>query len=281
MSAAALSQEAIAEIRRRAGVLAPRLGMVLGSGLGPVAEAVSDAVVIPYSELPGFPRPGVEGHDGQLVLGRLGGLPVAVLQGRAHYYESGRADAMRVPIAALAGLGCDMVLLTNAAGSLRRSVGPGSLMLIVDHINLSAVNPLFGVTDNSRFVDMSAAYDPALRQAMLETAAELDIALATGTYMWFAGPSFETPAEIRAAGLLGADAVGMSTVPEAILARHAGLRVAAISNITNLAAGMDETILSHEPAIAMAAEGAEAACRLITAFCEKMVEEPAPAPGRD
>ena len=281
MSAAAQSHGAIAEIRRHAGALVPRLGMVLGSGLGPVAEAVSDAVVIPYSELPGFPRPGVEGHDGQLVLGRLGGLPVAVLQGRAHYYESGRADAMRVPIAALAGLGCEILLLTNAAGSLRRSVGPGSLMLIVDHINLSAVNPLFGVTGNSRFVDMSAAYDPALRQTMLETAAELGIALATGTYMWFSGPSFETPAEIRAAGLLGADAVGMSTVPEAILARHAGLRVAAISNITNLAAGMDETVLSHESTIAMAAEGAAAACRLITAFCEKMVEEPAPAPGQD
>jgi purine nucleotide phosphorylase len=273
--------EAIEEIRRRAGGLTPRLGMVLGSGLGPVAEAVTEAVAIPYGEITDFPRPSVEGHDGRLVLGRLGGLPVAVLQGRAHYYESGRADAMKVPIAALAGLGCDMLLLTNAAGSLRRSVGPGSLMLIADHINLSAVNPLFGVTDNSRFVDMSAVYDPELRQAFLDTATSLEMTLATGTYMWFSGPSFETPAEIRAAGLLGADAVGMSTVPEAILARHAGLRVAAISNITNLAAGMDEAVLSHESTMAMAVEGAAAARRLILAFCERMAHESVLAPGRD
>jgi purine-nucleoside phosphorylase len=187
---------------------------------------------------------------------------------------------MRTPIATLAGLGCDMLLLTNAAGSLRRSVGPGSLMLIADHINFGP-NPLIGVTDGSQFIDMGAVYDPELRQALLDTAADLDMVLPTGTYMWFSGPSFETPAEIRAAGLLGADAVGMSTVPEAILARHAGLRVAAISNITNLAAGMDEAVLSHESTMAMAAEGAEAAGRLILAFCERMVHEFAPAPGRD
>jgi len=262
--------DTIAEIRRRAGPVAPRLGLVLGSGLGPVAEAVSEAAAIPYDEIPGFPRPSVQGHHGRLVLGRLGGLPVAVLQGRAHYYESGRADVMKTAIATLAGLGCEMLLLTNAAGSLRRSVGPGSLMLIADHINFGAPNPLIGVTDGSQFMDMSAVYDPALRQTFLEAAAGLDISLPTGTYMWFSGPSFETPAEIRAAGLLGADAVGMSTVPEAILARHAGLRVAAISMITNLAAGMDEEVLSHEMTMAMAAQGAEALRRLVTAFCERL-----------
>jgi purine-nucleoside phosphorylase len=265
--------EAIAEIQRRAGAPAPRLGLVLGSGLGPVAEAVSEAVAIPYGEIPGFPQPSIEGHDGRLVLGRLGGLPVAVLQGRAHYYERGRADAMRTPLAALAGLGCQMLLLTNAAGSLRRSVGPGSLMLIADHINFGGANPLIGVTDGSQFVDMSAAYDPALRRIMLDAAAGLDMILPTGTYMWFSGPSFETPAEIRAAGLLGADAVGMSTVPEAILARHAGLRVAAISIITNLAAGMDDAGLSHETTMAQAAEGAAALRRLVVAFCERMARE--------
>ena len=280
MSAVASSHGAIAEIQRRAGALAPRLGLVLGSGLGPVTEAVIDAVAIPYGEIPGFPQPSVEGHDGRLVLGSLGGLPVAVLQGRAHYYESGRADAMATPLAVLAGLGCDMLLLTNAAGSLRRSVGPGSLMLIVDHINFGA-NPLIGVTDGSQFVDMSATYDPALRQALQDTAAGLGMTLPTGTYMWFSGPSFETPAEIRAAGVLGADAVGMSTVPEAILARHAGLRVAAISIITNLAAGMTEETLSHESTMAMAAQGAETLRRLILAFCEKMAQESALAPGRD
>ena len=273
MSATAPSHGAIAEILRRAGTAVPRLGLVLGSGLGPVAEAVSEAIVIPYGEIPGFPRPSIEGHDGRLVLGRLGSLPVAVLQGRAHYYESGRADVMSIPLAALAGLGCEMLLLTNAAGSLRRSVGPGSLMLISDHINFAGANPLIGVTDGSQFIDMSAVYDPALRQAFLEAAASLDMTLATGTYMWFSGPSFETPAEIHAADLLGADAVGMSTVPEAILARHAGLRVAAVSVITNLAAGMDEAALSHETTMALAAQGAETLRRLVTAFCERMTRE--------
>jgi purine-nucleoside phosphorylase len=265
--------ETIAEIRRRAGPVAPRLGVVLGSGLGPVAEAVSEAVAVPYGEIPGFPRPGVEGHDGRLVLGRLGGLPVAVLQGRAHYYESGRADAMKTPISALAGLGCETLLLTNAAGSLRRPVGPGSLMLIADHINFGGANPLFGVTDGSQFLDMSAAYDPALRRTMLDAAAGLGMTLPTGTYMWFSGPSFETPAEIRAADRLGADAVGMSTVPEAILARHAGLRVVAVSVITNLAAGMEEAELSHETTMALAARGAETLRRLVTAFCERIAHE--------
>lgn len=265
--------EAIAEIRRRAGPVAPRLGMVLGSGLGPVAEAVSEAVAIPYAEIPGVPRPGVEGHHGRLVLGRLGGLPVAVLQGRAHYYESGRADVMKTPISALAGLGCEMLLLTNAAGSLRRPVGPGSLMLIADHINFGGANPLFGITDGSQFLDMSAAYDPALRRTMQDAAAGLGLTLPAGTYMWFSGPSFETPAEIRAADRLGADAVGMSTVPEAILARHAGLRVVAISVITNLAAGMEAVELSHETTMALAAEGAETLRRLVTAFCERIAHE--------
>ncbi len=205
--------DAIAGIRRRAGAVAPRLGLVLGSGLGPVAEAVSDAVAIPYGEIPGFPQPSVQGHEGRLVLGHLGGLPVAVLQGRAHYYESGRADVMKTPIEVLAGLGCEMLVLTNAAGSLRRPVGPGSLMLISDHINFGGANPLFGVTDGSQFLDMSAAYDSALRRTMLDAAAGLGMTLATGVYMWFSGPSFETPAEIRAADRLGGDSVGMSTVP--------------------------------------------------------------------
>jgi purine-nucleoside phosphorylase len=278
MSAAASSHESIAEIQRRAGGLTPRLGMILGSGLGPVAEVVTDAVVIPYSEIPGFPRPSVEGHQGRLVLGHLGGLPVAVLQGRAHYYESGRADAMTTPLTTLAGLGCEMLLLTNAAGSLRREVGPGSPMLISDHLNFGP-NPLIGVTDGSQFIDMSATYDPELRQAMLEIAAELGVTLPTGTYMWFSGPSFETPAEIRAADTLGADAVGMSTVHEAILARHAGLRVVAISVITNLAAGMEDAVLSHETTMTFAAQGAETLRRLIVAFCERLAGESAVTQG--
>ncbi len=264
---------ALSEIRRRAGEVQPRLGVILGSGLGPLAETLAATVTIPYAEIPGFPRPRVEGHRGRLVLGDLNGLPVALLQGRSHAYEDGRADAMGVPIAVLAALGCEILLLTNAAGSLRPEVGPGSLMLITDHINLSAANPLTGITDGAQFIDMSAAYDPELRQAMLAAAESLEMTLPTGCYMWFPGPSFETPAEIRAARVLGADAVGMSTVPEVILARHAGLRVAAISVITNLAAGMGEAGLSHGVTTAESARAVPALTRLVAAFCEGLADD--------
>jgi xanthosine phosphorylase len=249
---------------------APRLGIILGSGLGAVADALEDAVMIPYTELPDFPAPSVHGHAGTLGLGTLSGLPVAVLQGRKHVYEGGDPGAMRGPVRALKQAGAEALFVTNAAGSLNAEVGPGSLMAISDHINMLGVNPLTGPNDDAigpRFPSLRDAYDPELR-ALLHTAADaLGIALADGVYLATAGPSFETPAEIRAFRTLGADAVGMSTIPEVILARHAGLRVAAVSAITNLAEGMGGEALSHEQTLRYANVAAGDLTRLIIEFC--------------
>jgi xanthosine phosphorylase len=265
--------EAAAVIAERAPGFAPRLGIVLGSGLGAVAEALEDAVTIPYGELPGFPQPGIAGHAGTLALGTLSGLPVAVMQGRRHVYEGGDPGAMRVPVRALKRAGADALLVTNAAGSLREDVGPGALMAIADHINMLGVNPLTGPNDEAagpRFPSLRDAYDPDLRRVLTVAAAAVGIALAQGVYLATAGPSFETPAEIRAFRTLGADAVGMSTVPEVILARHAGLRVVAISAITNLAEGMGGEPLSHEQTLHYANAAAGDLTRLIAAFCREL-----------
>jgi purine-nucleoside phosphorylase len=259
---------ALEAIQARAEGRRPKVALVLGSGLGALAETLADPVVIAYDQLPGFPRPTVKGHAGTLGLGRLGGTEVAVMQGRAHFYEAGRADGMRVPLRALAALGCETLVLTNAAGSLNREAGPGSLMLITDHINFSGLNPLIGDDDEVRFVDLTEAYDGALRARMLETAGRLGITLHQGVYMWFSGPSFETPAEIRAARVLGADAVGMSTVPEAILARQLGLRVVALSTLTNLAAGMEAAPLDHAQTLHFAKQAAGDLSNLLTTFLE-------------
>ncbi|MCG6114247.1 MAG: purine-nucleoside phosphorylase [Mesorhizobium sp.] len=224
----------------------PELALVLGSGLGSLAGEVEDAVRIPYGELPGFPQSGVTGHAGEVVAGRLSGTEVLVLSGRAHYYEHGNAAAMRPVLETLAGIGIGKLLLTNAAGSLRPEMAPGSVMMITDHINFSGTNPLFGEPTDRRFVGLTEAYDAELRAGLKRAAEATGTALHEGVYMWFSGPSFETPAEIRMARVLGADAVGMSTVPEVILARFLGLRVAACSVITNLAAGMTGQELSHD-----------------------------------
>jgi xanthosine phosphorylase len=251
----------------------PRLGIVLGSGLGAVAEALEDAVTIPYTELPDFPTPSVHGHAGTLALGTLAGLPVACLQGRKHVYEGGDPGAMRGPVRALKAAGAEALFVTNAAGSLRADVGAGALMAITDHINMLGVNPLTGPNDDTvgpRFPSLRDAYDPELRAVLHEVAAELGIPLADGVYLATAGPSFETPAEIRAFRTLGADAVGMSTVPEVILARHAGLRVAAVSAITNLAEGMGGEPLSHEQTLRYANQAAGDLTRLIIEFCARV-----------
>ena len=247
----------------------PRVGVVLGSGLGAVADAVEDPVVVGYEDLPGFPRPSVAGHAGRAVLGRIGGVPVAVLQGRAHLYEGGDPEALRVPVRALQAAGASILVLTNAAGSLRPAVGPGSLMAITDHINMTGVNLLMGPNDDSigpRFPPLRDAYDPALLSTLRESARDLGIALAEGVYLAVTGPSFETPAEIRAYRTMGADAVGMSTVQETILARHCGLRVAAVSVITNLAEGMSDEALSHEQTLRAAQDGAGDLARLLLEF---------------
>lgn len=252
-------------IRDRAGAAPVRVGLVLGSGLGHLADAVQ-GVAIDYADLPGFPHAGVMGHNPRLVIGDLEGARVAVFGGRAHYYESGRADAMRLPIEVLQALGAEALILTNAAGSLRADIPPGSLMLVSDHIDFSGRNPLIGVASNDRFVPMADAYDPALRAALRAAARAEDVALPEGVYAWFSGPSFETPAEIRAVGILGADAVGMSTVPEVILSRFLGLRVAAVSNMTNMAAGLSDEALSHEHTISIAPRGAAKLERVLRRF---------------
>jgi xanthosine phosphorylase len=260
-------------VGERAPGFRPRLGLILGSGLGAVADAVADARVLSYSDLPGFPQPGVAGHEGRLVLGTLAGLPVACLVGRRHVYEGGDPGAMRAPVRALRRAGAEALLVTNAAGSLRPDVGPGALMAIADHINLQGVNPLTGPNEDAagpRFPSLRDAYDPELRRRLAAVADRLGVPLAEGVYLATAGPSFETPAEIRAFRTLGADAVGMSTVPEVILARHCGLRVAAVSAITNLAEGMGGEPLSHEQTLRHATAAAGDLARLIEGFCAEL-----------
>jgi purine-nucleoside phosphorylase len=235
--------------------LQPTTALVLGSGLGSLADEVKDAIRIPYADLPGFPQGGVSGHAGELVAGKLSGKPILILAGRVHYYEHGDAAAMRPALEILAGLGVTTLVLTNAAGSLREDMPPGSVMLIEDHINFSGANPLIGEASDGRFVGMTGAYGADLRRALGKAAERVGIPLHRGVYMWLSGPSFETPAEIRMIRLLGADVVGMSTVPEVILARFLGLRVAACSVITNLAAGMTGAELSHQETKDMAPVG--------------------------
>jgi purine-nucleoside phosphorylase len=242
-------------IRTRAGDAPIRLGLILGSGLGHLAGAV-DGVAIPYADLPGFPHAGVSGHNPNLVLGTLEGVRVAVFGGRAHYYEKGDPGVMRLPLEVLKDLGADTVIATNAAGSLDLRMPTGSIMCLSDHINFSGLNPLIGEPTDARFVPMKDAYDPALRTRLRQAAATEQVEMAEGVYAWYSGPSFETPAEIRAIRMLGADAVGMSTVPEVILARFLGLRAAAISTITNMAAGLSDEAISHEHTKAMAPIGA-------------------------
>ena len=247
----------------------PKTALVLGSGLGDLVDEVEDAVRISYADLPGFPRSGVTGHAGQLVAGRLGGAELVVLAGRAHYYEHGNPAAMRPVLEALAGVGIEKLILTNAAGSLEPEMGPGSVMLITDHINFSGTNPLFGEPTDRRFVGLTEAYDAGICAAIERAAEATGTPLFRGVYMWFSGPSFETPAEIRMARIMGADAVGMSTVPEVILARFLGLKVAAASVITNLAAGMTGAELSHDETKEMAPLGG----RRLAAILKRVFED--------
>ena len=257
-------------ITARAPGFKPKVAVILGSGLGGFAEEVTQVATIPYGELPGFPQTTVGSHAGKLVLGHVGPTPVAVLQGRAHYYERGKADEMRGAIRAVADLGCETLLQTNAAGSLRLDMPPGSVMAISDHINFAGITPLFGIGpgENSRFVDMVDAYDPALLKKLLAAAHTANVRCHDGVYIFFSGPSFETPAEIRAARTLGADAVGMSTAPETILARHAGLRVVALSLMTNYAAGLVPGALGHEQTLAVASAASSDVRRLLRTFLE-------------
>jgi purine-nucleoside phosphorylase len=263
------SAELAALIRARAGDAAPQLGLILGSGLGHLAEEVQ-GVAIPYSDLPGFPHAGVSGHNPKLVIGQLEGVRVAVFGGRVHYYEHGNPAEMRLPLELLRELGCGQLLLTNAAGSLRADIGPGDLMLLNDHIAFAGANPLIGEPSDARFVPLTEAHDAEIRAGLSAAAKAEGVALPEGVYCWFSGPSFETPAEIRAAKILGADAVGMSTVPEVILARFLGLRVAAVSVVTNMGAGLSAENISHEHTKAMAPVGAAKLERVLRRYLRNL-----------
>jgi purine-nucleoside phosphorylase len=244
----------------------PKVAVILGSSLGAIADAVIDPVITPYTELSGFPVPKISGHAGKLVVGTLGGKDVCVLAGRAHPYESGNAAVMRPVLDQLKEAGIETLFLTNAAGSLKASMKPGSLMLITDHINYSGMNPLIGQHGDENFVPMTNAYDPALRKALLAAAKKEKIPLKQGVYCWYSGPSFETPAEIRMFQIIGGTAVGMSTAPETIIGRRLGLRVCAVSTITNLAAGIKGASPSHEETKREGAKAAAKMTRLVVRF---------------
>jgi purine-nucleoside phosphorylase len=235
------------EVRRRS-PLRPAVGVILGSGLGAFADGFSERAAIPYAELPSFPISSVPGHAGRLVLGKVGGVPVVAMQGRVHFYEGFAAWQVALPARVLCRLGIGALVVTNAAGGIHPDFSPGDLMRITDHLNLSGSNPLIGPNDDAlgpRFPDMSAAYAPDLGEKMQQSAQASGNALRSGVYAQLSGPSYETPAEIRMLRTLGADAVGMSTVPEVVAAAHMGVPVAGISCITNFAAGIGKRPLSH------------------------------------
>ena len=253
----------------------PYAVLVLGSGLGDYAQRMETPTVIPYEEIPGFMVSTVHGHAGRLVMGRLFGLPVAIMQGRFHYYEGHRQQDIAFPVRVLRNLGAQMVLFTNAAGAINMDFQPGDLMMITDHINYSGMSPLFGENVEEmgpRFIDMTQAYDKQLQQVLLAAAQEQEIALKRGVYMMFPGPQFETPAEIRFARTIGADAAGMSTVPEIIAARHCGLRICAISCMTNMAAGILDQPLTHEEVMETGQMVADRFARLVDAFIQHLSE---------
>lgn len=263
-----LVQETVAAIRARAGGV-PKVGIILGSGLGEFADTFADQVVVSYRDLPHFPHSSVPGHAGRLVIGTLGGEPVVAMQGRVHFYEGYSPERVSFPARVLCSLGIKALVVTNAAGCVNAALRPGDLMAITDHLNLSGFNPLNGPNDDRlgpRFPDMSTAYHPALLQLLYASAAAQSVDLRRGVYAMLSGPSYETPAEIRMLRVLGADAVGMSTVPEAIVAAHMGVKVTGISCITNLAAGIGNKPLSHEEVAETAGRVRDVFARLLTAF---------------
>jgi purine-nucleoside phosphorylase len=265
--------EAAAYVRARLGGLTPGLGIVLGSGLGAAADSVADAVAISYSDIPHFPQSTVEGHSGRLVIGQLGGVPVLILQGRVHYYEGYTPAQVTFPMRVLGALAIRAVILTNAAGGIQEGYDIGQLVAISDHINLMGWNPLTGPNEprfacipaaGLRFFDMTEAYSNALRALARQAAAEEGFDLPEGVYLATPGPSFETPAEIRAFRTIGATLVGMSTVPETIVARHMGIEVLGISCVTNLAAGLSATQLSHADVFAAGRTAEQRLARFLT-----------------
>ncbi len=262
------SSKTAAQILRRATPLRPRLAIVLGSGFGAVLERVEIAARLPYSRLPGFPSTGVAGHAGHAILGKLGGVPVLILSGRAHYYEGHELAHITFPIRAIAECGIQSLLLTNAAGGINRKFHPGDFMRLTDHINFMGANPLRGpgMKGRSQFVDLTQVYDPTLATFLKRAAKSAGAKLHAGVYLAVSGPNYETPAEIRAFARLGADAIGMSTAPEAIVARQCGLRVAGLSCITNAAAGRSPHALSHAEVLATGHASGQRVAQLLENF---------------
>lgn len=251
----------------------PVVAMVLGSGLNSLADTVEDAAIFSYADLPGFPKPTVEGHAGRMLIGKLEGKPVICMQGRAHAYEGHPPEKLAFATRVLWALGVKVLVLTNAAGSLQKKAGPGSLMAITDHINYSGINPLVGINDDRfgpRFPDVTEAWDKALTKTLKKCAKNLDIKLHKGTYIMALGPNFETPAEIHAFRMMGADAVGMSTVPECLAARHVGMKVVGVSSITNYAAGMTGEELTHHETMEFGALASINLAKLLRAFVEQV-----------
>jgi purine-nucleoside phosphorylase len=256
--------------------LRPAVGLVLGSGLGAFADELAGAARVPYQQIPGFPRSTAVGHAGRLVIGKVGDAPVAVMQGRAHFYEGYAMRDVVFGVRVLARLGCRALVVTNAAGGINRAYKQGCLVVLRDHINLMGANPLIGPNDERfgpRFPDMTRAYSPRFRQIALEEGRRLGIEMHEGVYAALTGPSYETPAEIRAIERLGADLVGMSTVPEVIAARHIGLEVLAISCVTNLAAGILDQPLSHDEVLATGARVQQEFSGLLRALLPRLCDE--------
>ncbi|NGZ74205.1 purine-nucleoside phosphorylase [Saccharibacillus alkalitolerans] len=265
-------REAADYIRSKTDIV-PEIGLILGSGLGILANLIEDAVSIPYEDIPHFPVSTVEGHEGELLLGTIQGRPVVMMKGRFHMYEGYGPEVTAFPVRVMKNLGVSGLLVTNAAGGVNTSFKPGDLMLLTDHLNLTGKSPLIGPNDASlgvRFPDMSEAYSRRLRAAASEAASEHDFTFREGVYAGLLGPSYETPAEIRMLRALGADAVGMSTVSETIVARHAGIEVLGISCITNMAAGILDQPLSHEEVMETAEMVKEKFLSLVLSIIPKM-----------
>ena len=262
------AQRAAATIRDRLGDVSPAIAIVLGSGLGGLAEDIQDAHRIPYGEIPGFPVSTVQGHAGALVYGRLGGRNVAALAGRFHMYEGHSPQLAAFPVRVMHALGAPIYFASNAAGGIRRDLAAGDLMIIEDHINLTGVNPLTGHVEpgDERFPDMSRAYDPELREQLKAAGARVGVDVKSGVYLCLSGPSFETPAEVRMLERLGADAVGMSTVPEVIAARAMGMRVAGMSCIAKAASGTTSEPVLHSDVLDVTARAAKSFQSLVREF---------------
>ena len=270
------ASEAARYVQAKAHSRAPRVAVVLGSGLGGVADAVEDAIDIPFGEIPHFVTSTVEGHDGKLIMGSCGGIDVVLMKGRLHFYEGYSMEDVTLPVRVFSIMGIRSLILTNAAGGTAPHLSPGSLMVITDHINMMGENPLRGPNDERfgpRFQDLTEVYTPAYVEVAHEAAREVGVVLHEGVYMALRGPSYETPAEIRMVRKLGADAVGMSTVPEATVARHCGMKVLAISCITNIAAGLSTGEINHNEVIEVGARAGKQLAELIVRVIPRLLSD--------